>query len=141
MLCVGNLFSQERIKNIRIEIEYYAEKEINLNFLGNSDDLYQLDLMSGNYKNLDFQFKFRMEDELTSEEVYKLLSHVTFFDLKISYQLGQFGLSWAIENLINFNNPVFAIEGSRERGLAGINTVHFAHEADFLLSTALTYNF
>lgn len=141
MLCMGTVFSQESIKTIHFEIEYYAEKEINLAFLGSSDDFYQMDLMSGIYKDLDFQLKVRMEDELSSEEAYKLLSHVTFLDLQVNYQIGALGVSLAIENLINFNNRAFAIEGFLEKGFGGIQTVYFAHEADFLLSTALTYNF
>lgn len=141
MLCMGTVFSQQRIKNINIEIEYYPEKEISLVFFGSSDDLYQLNLISGKHRDLDFQFKIRMEDELTSEEAYKLLSDVAFFDLQVSYEIGAFGMSWAIENLFNFNNPAFAIEGSIERSSGGIDTVYYTHEADFMLSTALSYNF
>lgn len=140
MLCMGSIFSQQRFKNIHTEVEYSTEKEINLYFLDSSDDLYQLNLLSGKHSDLDFQLRVRMEDELSSEEEYKL-SEMTFLDLQVNFQIGVLGVRLAIENLINFNNRDFAIEGSLEKDFGGFQTVYFGHEADFLLSTALTYNF
>lgn len=140
-MCTCGVFSQQIIKNIHVDIEYYNENEIDLMFLNSSEDEYQLNMLSGTYKNLEFQFSFRMEDELTSEETYTLFSEVAFFDMKLKYQLGPIGVSWAIENLLGFNSPAFAIEASLERDFGVIDTVNFAHEAEFMVNAALTYNF
>lgn len=141
LMCTGSVFSQQGIKSIRVDIEYYTEKEVKLDLFNSAEDLYQLKLLSGKYKDLEFQFRARMEDELNSEESYVLFSEVAFFDMQFSYQIGPVGVSWAIENLLGFNSPAFAIEASLERDYGVIDTVNFAHEADFLISTALTYNF
>ena len=141
LMCMGSAFSQQLIKNIHIEIEYYEEKEISFGFFTASEDSYQLKMLAGSLKDLNFQLLFRMEDELTSEEKYNLIADITFFDLEISHKLGPFGLSWAIENLLGFNNPAFAIEGSRERDLGAIETLTFVHEADFRLTSTLSYRF
>lgn len=141
LMCMGSAFSQQLIKNIHIEIEYYEEKEISFGFFTASEDSYQLNMLAGSLKDLNFQLLFRMEDELTSEENYSLIADITFFDLEISYNLGPLGVSWAIENLLGFNNPGFAIEGSRERDFGTIETISFMHEADFRLSSTLSYKF
>ncbi len=141
MIYVVTGFSQQRIKIVHVEIEYYPENETSFRFFEASEDSYQVNLFSGNQHDLDLSIRFRMEDELSSEERYVVLSEVAYFDLEFNHRLGPFGMTWAIENLLNFNSPTFAIEGSRERDSAVIDKVIFAHEADFMLSTALTYSF
>ena len=141
ILCIGTTFAQQRIKNIHVEIEYYLDEERPVKLLNVADDPYQVNLLSGAFRDLGLQFNFRMEDELTSEDTYTLFSEVSFFDLRLNYQIGKVGISWVLENLINYNSTSFAIEGSQEREYGVIDTVIFAHEADFMMSTALTYNF
>ena len=141
MICMTTCFSQQRIQNIHVEIEYYSENETSFRFFGASGDSYQVNLFSGEKKDLDVSIRFRMEDELSSEESYVVLSEIAFFDLEFNHRLGPFMMMWSIENLLNFNSPGFAIEGSRERDSAAMDTVTFAHEADFLLSSARTYSF
>ena len=141
ILCIGTTFAQQRIKNIHVEIEYYVDEERPVKLLNAADDPYQVNLLSGAFKDLGLQLNFRMEDELTSEDTYTLFSEVSFFDLRLNYQIGKVGISWVLENLINYNSTSFAIEGSQEREYGVIDTVIFAHEADFMMSTALTYNF
>lgn len=141
MICMSTCFSQQRIKNIDVEIEYYPESEISFGFFEASEDPYQVDLFRGKNNDIDFLIRFRMEDELSSEQRYAVLSEVAFFDLEFKYGLGPFGMTWAIENLLNFNSPSFVIEGSLERSSAVIDGVTFAHEADFMLSTVLSYQF
>ena len=141
MIYMGTTFSQQRIKNVHVEIEYYPENETSFRFFEASEDSYQVNLFSGEKNDLDLSIRFRMEDELSSEERYVVLSEVAYFDLEFNHRLGPFGMTWATENLLNFNSPSFAIEGFLERDSAVIDKVTFAHEADFMLSTALTYSF
>ncbi|MFD2517534.1 hypothetical protein [Salinimicrobium flavum] len=141
MICMGTSFSQHQIKNVHVEIEYYGENETSFRFFEASEDLYQVNLFSGKQNDLDLSIKFRMEDELSSEERYAVVSEVAYFDLEFNHRLGPFGMTWAIENLLNFNSPGFDIEGSLERDSVVMDTVTFAHEADFMLSSRLTYNF
>lgn len=141
ILCTSNAFSQQRSKHVQVEIVDYEEEQIPSKFFNTSEYLYQLNVLSGNLKGLDFQLMFRVEDKLSSEETYALFSEVTFFDLEFSHRIGPIKVSWAIENLLNFNSPAFAIEGSLERNHGVIHTVSYRHEADFMTSTALTYNF
>ena len=141
MICMTTCFSQQRIKNIHVEIEYYVENETSFRFFETSEDSYQANLFSGKKNDLDLSIRFRMEDELSSEKRYVVLSEVTFFDLEFNHRLGPFGMTWTIKNLLNYSSPGFAIEGSRERDSAIMDTVSFTHEADFMLSSALTYRF
>ena len=141
MICMSTCFSQQKIKNVHVEIEYYPENETAFRFFEASGDSYQVTLFSGEKNDLDLSIKFRMEDELSSEERYAVLSEITFFDLEFNHRLGPFGMTWAIENLLNFNSPGFAIEGSLERDSVVMDPVTFAHEADFMLRSALTYRF
>jgi len=107
----------------------------------NNEITYQVCLISKEIKSFDFNINLRVEDELTSEEQYNLLKDISFFDVSISYQLGSFSISTSIENTLNFNNDVFAIEPSLERQYNVIDEVSFAHEADFVINTAITFNF
>lgn len=141
MLYSGSVFSQEQIKDVSKDFEFYLEKEITLGFLYVSEDSYQFNLISGNFNNLDFQLKIRMEEELSSEEQYNFFSEVTFFDMLLTYQKGPVGVALGIINMLGFNSPSFAIEGSFENEGEVVNNVHFTHEADFMVSTVLIYNF
>jgi len=107
----------------------------------NNEITYQVCLISKEIKSFDFNINLRVEDELTSEEQYNLLKDISFFDVSISYQLGSFSISTSIENTLNFNNDGFAIEPSLERQYNVIDEVSFAHEADFVINTAITFNF
>lgn len=141
MICISTCFSQQRIKNVHVEIEYYPENETSLRFFEALEDTYQVNLFSGEKNDLGFSVRFRMEDELSSEENYVMLLEVAFFDLEFNHRIGPFEMTWTVENLLNFNSPGFAIEGSLERESAVMDTVIFTHEADFMLSSALTYSF
>lgn len=141
IFCISTSFSQQRIKNIQVEIEYYTEKETPLKFFNASEDSYNLNLLFGELKELDFQLMLRMEDELSSEETYVLFSDVTYLDLGFSYKAGPIIVSLSIENLLNFESRAFAIEGSLEKSFGKMDRVIYTHEADFMVNTALTYNF
>lgn len=137
----GSVFSQELIKDVSGDFKFHLEKEVSFDFFNLSEDFYQFNLISGNFNNLDFQLKARMEDELSSEEQYNFFSEVTFFDMLLTYQKGPVGLSLAIINLLGFNSPDFAIEGFYENERGEVKNVQFAHEAEFMMSIVLTYNF
>ena len=141
LLFIGTASSQERIKNIKVEIEYYPVEELPVKFFKAAEDSYQFSFLSGKYKDVDLNFYVRMEDELNSEETYSFLSDVSFFDLRLDHRLGRVEVTWAIENLLNWNNREFAIEGYMEREEGIIQHENFAHESDFLLSTAISYKF
>jgi hypothetical protein len=46
-----------------------------------------------------------------------------------------------LENLLGFNNNNFAIEPNLEEGIGNMQNILFTHEADFLVSARLVYNF
>ena len=141
LLFSSSAFSQEGIKNIKVEIEYYPVNERSAEFFKAAEDSYQVSLFSGRSKVFDLNFRMRMEDELTSEENYRFLSEVSFFDLQLDHRLGPFAVTWSVVNLLNWNNPEFEIEGYLEGDDKSSERVNFAHEADFLLSTAISYRF
>ncbi|TBW30240.1 hypothetical protein [Gramella sp. KN1008] len=141
VISISTCFSQQRIKNVHVVVEYYAENEKSFRFFEASEDLFQVGVLSGEMNNFDISVNFRMEDELSSEAGYTVFSEVAYFDLQLNHKLGPFNISWSIENLLNSNSPSFAIEGSLERASPVIETVTFAHEADFLISSAISYRF
>lgn len=140
LLFVGTASSQKGIKSIKVEIEYYAEEENPVEFFKAAEDIYQLTLLSGQFKNLAINFRVRIEDELTSEETYVVLSDVSFFDFQLGHRLGPLAVTWSVENLLGWNNREFAIEGYLE-GEGVTSSAQFAHEADFMVSTAISYRF
>lgn len=141
MISMSTCFSQQPTKNVQLEIASHLENEPYFRFFKASEDPFQVNLLSGEENNFDILFRFRMEDELSSEARYAMLAEVAYFDLELNHRLGPFGVTWSIKNLLNFNSATFAIEGSLERASAVIDTVTFAHEADFMISSALSYRF
>jgi len=124
------------------------EREFNLDktqFLmvteDNNEITYQVCLICKEIKGLGFNINLRVEDEISSEENYVILNDVTFFDVSVSYQLGPFSISTTIENALNYGNKEFAVEPSLERQNHIIDNVSFAHEADFVINTAITFKF
>ena len=135
-LCTFNVNAQEIL---RVSQEPVFTQRIETTFFNAAEELYQVNLVSKSYKRFSCLINFRMEDELTSDSTYSLLNEVTFFDFKLNYELGAFGLNMIINNLLSFNDPNFAIEPIRDSNIIG--DVYFSHEANFLVSTCITYNF
>ena len=113
----------------------------NMSLASISDITYQANIITGEYRHFSCGVNFRLEDELSSEDIYILLNEVTFFDVQLNYNLGAFNISMTLENLLGFNNSEFAIEPNLDQGLKPIESVYFSHEANFLISTSISYNF
>ncbi|NJW53067.1 hypothetical protein [Salinimicrobium oceani] len=137
----GNIFGQESSVNRPIEIKTPAETKSLWQTIYFAEDEFQLNLVSWNHNIFDVKLKLRMEDELSSEENYRILSQVSFFDLEWNYRIGPVSISWSVENLLNMNSPEFAIEGNLERDLWTGDRVIFEHASDFRVNTAISYSF
>lgn len=113
-----------------------------ITFMNTLDDYsYQVNLTSIDVAPFFIAFNLRVEDELTSEETYQLLKQVSFFDVQLSYTFTGFEFQLTVENLLGLNNNNFAIEPSLERGIGSMENILFTHEADFLVSARIAYNF
>lgn len=140
-LFINRSYSQVLIAAENNETEFKMDKAQFFYVTQNNEIAYQVCLISKEIKNFGFNINLRVEDELTSEESYVLLNDVTFFDVSISYQFGPFSISTSIENTLNSDNRNFAIEPSLERQYNVIDEVTFTHEADFVINTAIAFNF
>ena len=113
-----------------------------ITFMNTLDDYsYQFNLTSIDMAPFLIAINVRIEDELTSEDKYQLLKQVSFFDVQLSYTFTKFEFQLTLENLLGFNNNNFAIEPNLERGIGTMENILFTHEADFLVSARIAYNF
>jgi hypothetical protein len=110
-------------------------------FNATDDGSYQFNVFSYNKAQFTCVFNVRVEDELTSEETYKWFKHISFFDVNFYYTFKAFELNMTIENLLGVNNNNFAIEHNVEKGIGNMQNILFTHEADFLVSARIAYNF
>ena len=110
-------------------------------FDATDDESYQVNVLSFNTAQFVCTFNVRVEDELTSETPYIWLKEVSFFDVNFTYTLKTFEFNMTLENLLGFNNNNFAIEPNLEEGIGNMQNILFTHEADFLVSARITYNF
>ena len=118
------------------------DKKNTITFFNSVEDYsYQFNVSSFEIARISCSINVRLEDELTSEETYKLFEQVSFFDVSLAYTLNAFEFSMGIENLLGFNNNNFAIEPNLEQGNSNMENILFTHEADFLVSARIAYNF
>lgn len=110
-------------------------------FNATDDESYQVNMLSINMVQFACTFNVRVEDELTSETPYIWLKEVSFFDVNFTYSFKSFELNMTLENLLGFNNNNFAIEPNLEEGSGNMQNILFTHEADFLVSARIAYNF
>lgn len=110
-------------------------------FNATDDASYQVNVLSFNTAQFAFTLNVRVEDELTSETPYIWLKEVSFFDVNFTYTFKAFEFNLTLENLLGFNNNNFAIEPNLEEGIGNMQNILFTHEADFLVSARLAYNF
>ena len=132
-------FALKAQQSLNVNLESGFNESPKFSFLNNAEDLFQVNIITSKNKAFSCKLNFRMEDELVSNEAYNLLTEVTFFDFHLNHQLGPFNLSMTIENLLGFNDAGFAIEPMIDQGV--INEVYFSHEANFLISTSISYTF
>jgi hypothetical protein len=140
VLFFGSLF-QATAQSKNFESTSLASKPA-ITFMNTLDDYsYQFNLTSIDVTPFLLAFNVRVEDELTSEDKYQLLKQVSFFDVQLSYTFTGFEFQLTVENLLGINNNNFAIEPNLERGIGAMENILFTHEADFLVSARIAYNF
>jgi hypothetical protein len=61
--------------------------------------------------------------------------------MNLTCTFATFEINMTIENLLGFNNKNFAIEPDLEKGIGSMENILFTHEADFLVSARIAYNF
>lgn len=97
---------------------------------------YSISLFGLNHNAFDITFNLRFEDQLNSETTYIIKDEVAFLDINISQSIAKLDFSFTLENLFNLKDNTFEIEPNLVN-----NTVQFSHEANFLLSASVVYNF
>jgi hypothetical protein len=102
---------------------------------------YQVNVLSFNTAQLACTINVRVEDELTSKTSYIWFKEVSFFDVNFTYTFKAFKFNMTLENLLGFSNNNFAIEPNLEEGLGNMQNILFLHQADFLVSARIVYNF
>ncbi len=112
-----------------------------ITFVNTLDESFQFNIIQLEKESLSCSINFRMEDELSSEETYQLFNEVAFFDINLAYTFKAFEFNIIVENILGANNNNFAIEPNLEKGNGSMENIVFAHEADFLLSASIVYNF
>lgn len=142
-LIVGffNMNGQQLI-NSKLELAPLTEfNKISFFNFNNNEVTYQINVASGTIEKFNYNFSFRLEDDVTSKATYVLLNDIAFFDFRFAYILGAIQIGCFIENLLGFNNNEFAIEPNLERLFGIADSIYFTHEANFLIGTSITYNF
>lgn len=134
------------ILKIQAQVAPFESNEIapssTITFLNTFEDYsYQFNLVSVDKTQFSCAISLRVEDELTSEQRYLLFKEASFFDVNLTYTFAAFDINMTIENLLGFNNKNFAIEPNLEQGVGSMENILFTHEADFLVSARIAYNF
>ena len=102
-----------------------------------SDVPYILGLVSKTVNKFSFGSDLRLEDDLSYAEGIQMFQEFVYFDIHLSYALGKFVFSFAINNAFNFKDTYFDIEPD----LDAVNNILFSHEQNFSTRVAVIYNF